>query len=864
MVNIFHLNYQQLLKKHSSKEVSEEVKNKAAEICKRRKKYAGAIPVDEISRKIEQSIGLINEIEGLLPKSEAEVNTEVRQKCSALKEKLNTYREEARELKKRFENEKIKIVIFGSKSNAKSTFIQLFTGLDEKIVSVKNPGNDLDLTGTTNIISHNKNFSKEEPKIVVIFKTTSELLEELNKSISSLDEKLRESNTISKLSFDSWDDFINEIKKKGTEWHRFIDSLDDDRTVEDFTTKKKTLLQFFDPQAQFSNVSKIEKSIEISVGELPKYNNMNNDGERHYLSVKEIRISLDLENNGMFELFEICDTKGLSTESGSEYEPILFEQINSADSTFCVQKVGGGQQADAFFQNLANKRMKEDGPKDLDKKLFIILNKCQGIEQKSVDKLIEDIRHTHLAIGIYEGSLARKIDKTKTNPQQIPFIEEDGTIIDAELFAKSVMTDMLCEIVNTTKSTDDMLWDRVSIIRPNEIEKATKELISAMDYSKIYISLDLDGILSKKILEYRTNALTAIEKIAKDQDILKTITSSINSQTSGSRKEVKFKQFGSREEISKNPEKEETKPTIGQVSISQQDANPKIYSIVTGIDEDKFPPELKSVDSDEIIKKSLDYVSEQVKNIIGNRVRGDVQTIGSFIDDFTALLYSSIAPRINRGWAPSKEIKDSKNFCNQIIMKLWSEFKLDVVLGIISSGDDLIKYITEQRIKIWYNYWNEPHFDNTTDRLTAEFSYSYNILKEFFASSSFELSDDDKKQLRPLFSNTNNNSWSTLKDAAFKVYKNFNFKHIVEQKIADIIGIKANVYNAFHAYLAEGKIDQDFIPLFKKIPKERLVTLGIISKEELDEIKQAENREVLLMKRDEMDQIYDLPHWVKP
>ncbi len=874
MANVFHSNYKHLCDKYASVDVSGEVKKKALEICSRRTKYAKAIPVEKISEKVAQGKALIKTIKGLLPKSEDKINAIVLQKCSELEDKLDIYFDEAQKLQKRFANDKIKIVIFGKKSNAKSTFIQLFTGLDEKIVSVKAPGNDLDLTGATNIISHDKGGTKVNPKITVYFKTCETLLKELNQSILNLYDGLKELDPSFNFSYTSWDDFLNDITKNGKKKFEIIKKLTGE-SIPDFTTKKKTLLQFFDPYARFTNVKSNEYQKDISVEELPMFNNMNNEGERHFISVNEIRISLDLENNGMFELFDICDTKGLSTESGSEYEPILFEQMNSADATFCVQKVGGGQQANEFFSSLADKCLTEDGPKDLDKKLFVVLNKCQGIEQKSVNTVIGDIRDRNLAVGIYEGSLARDIKDS--TPPQTPYIEDDGTIIDAETFAKNVMTDMLYEIVKTTQSMDDLLWNRVSITRPNEIEEAVKDLISAMDYSAIHISLDLDGMLSKKILEYRTNALKTIEGIAKEENILASSSNGLRSQSPKTKKKVAFKQFGTQEDINSKQEITEPDSYHEQVSISQELANPKIYSIITGLEEEKMPSELKSVDSDTIIEKSLDCVSEQIKEIIGKRVRitsgktedggsvitGDVQTVGSYIDDYSALLYDSVEPRINRDWAPPQEIKDYKAFCNLIIAALWKEFKLDVVLGKITTGEDIYKYVTEPRIKVWYNYWKEPHFDKPTDRLPP--ICSFDILSAFFSNSDFKPSEVDVKQLRPLFGPLNEESWKKLKESAFIVYKeDFNFKNIVEQKISDIIGTKANAYDAFTANLAEGKIDQDFTPLFKRLPKERLVELGILAKEELNEIKQAENRNKLLAKRDEINIIKDLPHWVKP
>ena len=874
MANVFHSNYKQLCDKYASVDVSEEVKKKAQVICSRREKYAKAIPVEKISEKVAQGKELIKTIRGLLPKSEDKINAIVLQKCSELEEKLDLYLDEAQKLQKRFKNEKIKIVIFGKKSNAKSTFIQLFTGLDEKVVSVKAPGNDLDLTGATNIISHDTSGTKKSPQIKVYFKSSETLLRELNQSIFNLYDGLKELDPSFKFSYAIWSDFLNDIKTNGKKWFDLIQKLTGE-SINDFSTKKKTLLQFFDPSARFTYVKSDEYHKDISVEELPMFNNMNNDGERHFLSVNEIRISLDLGNNEMFKLFDICDTKGLSTESGSEYEPILFEQMNSADATFCVQKVGGGQQANEFFGSLADKCLNEKGPKDLDKKLFVVLNKCQGIEQKSVSTVIGDIRDRNLAVGVYEGSLAREINDS--TPPQTPFVEDDGTVIDAEKFAKNVMTDMLYEIVKTTQSMDDLLWDRVSITRPIEIEQAVIDLVSAMDYSAIHVSLDLDGMLSKKILEYRTNALKTIESIAKEEKILDSSSNALRAQSSKTKKKVAFKQFGTQEEINNKQESTESDSSQTQVSISQELANPKIYRIITGIKEDKFPSDLKNVDSDTIIERSLDFVSEQIRDNIGKRVRitsgrsedggsvitGDVQTVGSFIDDYSALLYDSIEPRINRDWAPPQEIKDYKDFCNLIIIALWNDFKLDVVLGKINSGEDIYKYTTEPRIKVWYNYWKEPHFDKTTDRLPA--ICSFDILKAFFANSNLEPSDVDIKQLRPLFGSFNEDSWKMLKKAAFTVYnEDFNFKSIVEQKISDIIGTKANAYDAFTANLAEGKIDQDFTPLFKRLPKERLVELKILSEDNLVEIKQAENRNILLAKRDEINIIKDLPQWVKP
>ena len=160
------LSYAKLMSEQNSLEA---IREGARVICERRGRYADTISndVERIKSEISVIENLIKTIEENSSVLDSNQESELKSLCEQLKKSLKAYLQEAQSLCTRFNNKKIKVLAFGSKSQGKSTFTRLYTGLPESVVAEKAADDDRDKTGALSIISHKKGNAVNNPQITV-------------------------------------------------------------------------------------------------------------------------------------------------------------------------------------------------------------------------------------------------------------------------------------------------------------------------------------------------------------------------------------------------------------------------------------------------------------------------------------------------------------------------------------------------------------------------------------------------------------------------------------------------------------------------------------------------------------------------
>ena len=170
--------------------IQNEVKSEAAEIRTRRIRKARELEAS--SAKIAQEMQSIKSLFEKAQDALSKLNVSNQNKDALnrliidLENAYSLYESSTRNLAKRFQNAKIRIIAFGSKGQGKSSFIKAFTTLPNEIVTPKEEGSTKDKTGTTCIYFHKPGVSVKNPEIYVVFRKPEEILSKVNEALSML------------------------------------------------------------------------------------------------------------------------------------------------------------------------------------------------------------------------------------------------------------------------------------------------------------------------------------------------------------------------------------------------------------------------------------------------------------------------------------------------------------------------------------------------------------------------------------------------------------------------------------------------------------------------------------------------------
>lgn len=838
------LSYAQLMGGQNSLEA---IKEGARLICDRRGRYA-----DTISNDVERIKGEISVIESLIKTIEenssvldSSQESELKSLCEQLKKSLKAYLQKAQSLCNRFNNKKIKVLAFGPKTQGKSTFTRLYTGLPESVVAEKAPDDDRDKTGALSVISHKKGSTVNNPQITVYFKTSESILKTVNSCISQLGilPNFSLPNCTSR-GYKTWNDLSSVLANVNTKKKAYdtLNSLiDPNNQVTDFDPVKSFLKSVFETESSFVDVKETTGVKQISLSDLPLYNDMTNNRERRYLSVERIEIAADLGYNDVFENFEICDTKGISAKAGAMIvEEGIYNDINNSDAAFSIQRVGQGQKATEFYVGLSNsikKVNKESKPERLSTKHFAILNLHKGINDASVDEVVNAINGSQLAKCIYIGSFATK----------------EGTIasyedvnIDAKNFSTSLVIDMLSKIVDSTKESDDLLINSCNelVIEINNNQQLLNEFLLQLQ-SKAE-ECNIDNILLRTIGSLRITTIEKLAKMAKTHNIILTDT-------------MEKPNYSTASQSQNNDDDEDEDETDDTIVASEEVVAPMplehISSNISKLDPKRnvrifrmiaAHPELKDESIQNLLKKgrasdeAISYILDNdIQHLAGTNVymgpnkndamevSGTVSSIGGYIDSVSSLLYDRIAENINENYAKSQSIDSITGLNEAVYHTMWSELKLDRLYGdfeqhllLSNEHNDIIKKLNK--------LYSKPKTDAEGSSITPE--TSYNILITYFRNVDYKTTSEMGTDIvKPIV------NWAVLKQSIVEVYRRYDFETRVIEKLANEEMLKRNIFVDLIVTLGSDSFVSGIKGMYVRNPQE-LLEADIITSDEFDKI----------------------------
>lgn len=838
------LSYAKLMSEQNSLEA---IREGARVICERRGRYADTISndVERIKSEISVIETLIKTIEENSSVLDSNQESELKSLCKQLKKSLKAYLQKAQSLCNRFNNKKIKVLAFGSKSQGKSTFTRLYTGLPKSVVAEKAADDDRDKTGALSIISHKKGNAVNDPQITVYFKNSESILKTVNSCISQL--SILPNFSLPKCTsrgYDSWNDLssvLSSVTTKKKAYETLNSLMDPNNQVTDFDPVKSFLKSVFEPESSFADVKEITGVKQISLSELPLYNDMTNNGERRYLSVDHIEIAADLGYNDVFENFEICDTKGISAKAGAMIvEEGIYNDINNSDAAFSIQRVGQGQKATEFYVGLSNsikKVNKESKPERLSTKHFAILNLHKGINDASVDEVVNAINGSQLAKCIYIGSFATK-EETKASYEDI--------IIDAETFSKYLVIDMLNKIVDSTKESDDLLIEGCNelVIEINNNQKLLNEFLLQLQNKAA--ECNIDNILLRTIGSLRITAIEKLAKMAKAHNIIltdtiekpnySTATQSQNNNDAEDDDETDEIIVASEEVVAPMP----LEHISSNISKSDPLRNVRIFRMIAA------HPELKDESVQNILKKgrasdeAISYILDNdIQHLAGTNVymgpnkndamevSGTVSSIGGYIDSVSSLLYDRIAENINENYAKSQSIDSITGLNEAVYRTMWSELKLDRLYGDFEQHI-LLGNAHNDIIKKLYKLYSKPKTDAEGSSITPE--TSYNILITYFRNVEYKTTSEMGTDIvKPIV------NWDVLKQSIVEVYRRYDFETRVIEKLANEEMLKRNIFVDLIVTLGSDSFVSGIKGMYLRNPQE-LLEANIITSDEFDKI----------------------------
>lgn len=818
------------------------VKEKAKKICERRKRDAQRIQ-NEIAR-IEPQVAdlktVISKIEETVGVASTDACQKIKNKCNDLSNMLDGYLHAGNSLAGRLSNQKIRVLAFGEKSQGKSLFTTLYTDIKNgNIITVKKSGMDKDLTGAISIIVHKEKVLPDKPEIRVYFKKEDEILQLVNQCLRDLRPLgLLLPHTKEDGTYASWEKLMRVVQNAPDgcsntdkiEAYEKINNLQNIETTVDFLSKTELLKSVFKAESNLSNAGQNDKV--ISLQELPEYNNMQHEGIQRYMAVDHIDIGVDLQHNGMFENFEICDSKGMSVEAGgSMMNDLLYKEMNSSDAVFSIKLAGRGLNASKFYQDLNNKltsAWKGIHPENLELKHFAIVNVVQGFPDEESKALAEQIDKLKVANCIYVGSLRDGV-------------EQEGEKIEAKTFANCVILDMLEKIAESTERLDQKLIADCSRLAEN-IETTKKELKDLLEGLGEYKDYSWSTILLNSISTLAQNAIDKIVKKAKENEIgIDTFgKETINVPGQNPSQHATQVNYSNDEEEEEEEEDAQDANTNAadrmndsnkvreqlennkNITIDEKEKNRHIYKMITGVDANSDKLTLSDIS---VVKEALNYILEnkirpyagssqitpsniEEKDYVGKKnVLGTVHNIGEYIDNVSGRLYSLIYNNINVLYGPSKVIEDIGK--DELFNILWKEFKLDKLYGELPGTLEECANKNPNGIGQWKMFYEER--DQTLPSDPIQPLFSFNILREYFQRmddknpSANETLLENKKQVVV---------WDVLKDSIYEAYSRYEFATRVNQKLVDEKRVKDIIWKKIIGDLQAPDIEERLFPLY--------------------------------------------------
>ena len=679
--------YSQLISENQERtERIQQIKTIANQICERRRSLADHLislvaTIQADRSKVKQVIDNIKDSIGVI-EDQAIIN-DIISICNDIESDFEEYESNTKSLSERFRNQKIKISSIGYRSQGKSNFTRLYSGLPDSIVAEKGTAEEEDKTGAINIIHHKAGCSPDNPEIYVAFKSRKEVLKRVNDFLSKWPVPVKGLRHIP-----SYQEFCN-LKSEGSVYNEIVNY-----TGSFETSIQKGLLSYLSPDIDLSEVGNNPHKIEVS--ELPKYNDMQYDGSKSYSSVDKIDIYVDLYNDGLFENFEICDTKGSSEDAGGMIaDKDIFTSINSSDAAFTIMRVGSGQGGRGFISNVLYPHYQND-IELIQNKHFVIINvdeKCAQVE--TVNNAWGDINNRKIAQAVYIGSFRNRPAQVgyATTGDGITPLNPQEPRINPSLFVDGVLLNMLGKIAISTKTNDDNL-----IAKINEKSKSINKLIQGLK-TKLRTVQEFaveseDILILEEVRVLRDKTYNQIHEMIVSEDSTRDSQQTTLNRPKANRGGFNY---GQQPQVTPTADIAEVSYTVEQPGIidyeelykRQRSAEYSIFRLLTGESRDMTGKTNQSVKDE--IEEAVRYIYKKggqarpaVSDYISDSVSicrfGDTSDSGRYIECVSMMYSKRIRDNFNKKLVPQNAIEFAEDADN-IYKCIWEGLKLNYFTG---------------------------------------------------------------------------------------------------------------------------------------------------------------------------------------
>lgn len=754
-----------------------------------------------------------------------------------------------RNLAKRFQNAKIRVIAFGPKSQGKSSFIKSFTKLPDEIVPTKPNGNK-DKTGTTCIYLHKQGVPVDNPEIYVVFRRPEEILSIVNNSLSFLSKAGLK--ICGKSFFSTWSELKEVFDRSDDEKQRIFDVIssltqDTKSSIPGFIAHRETLEKIFQPKADYSEINgdinsdyfDKEKGKKISMSEFPMYNDMQYNGLKRFPIVSEIHIFADLKRDNMFENIEICDTKGFSIEAGgSAWEEEVYSEISICDAAFSIRMDGNQSTGDSFgefYQKINDEKANHpDKFKDLSLKHYIIVNPFSGSDPEEIIEDCKKISSYEIAQSIYIGAL---LDKAKYG----------SDILSLQKFVDFVVYNMIKKIVINTNLTDKNLETalegkkKVIEVKMAEI----RQLLEGINKGLPEKELNWDDVIINSLFKRKRDVENDIEKYAQSEKIILPTTKAKEDNKMDSPQNANGNMWDDDDEDESYMNDTSSDSNLSEEDIStnenipdERDISVGIYNMLTHEDLEKHD----DISNQQAVELAIGRLFDKNIKIAGNQgiflkqnIIGTAKYIGSFVDHLSSLIFNEINQNVNHYFISNSNKGNLSEFKNKVFNIIWEGFYINHFCEFekfdIESLKTLIKSNTQKypMFKTWVENY-ETTGDNKATCIYPRTSYA--ILKAYFDSVSELPSEEElRSNTHPIFKK------EELKHAVITAYMFHDYVTRYKEQINNDISNKRNVLTAIISDMGgEQKYVYELLDLYKSLrPHEYgkiLGECGLISSED--------------------------------
>ena len=696
--------------------LSSQILENAKEICERRKQYAQSLSIELENIKSEKNniLTVLNDLNGkadLLP--DVTDISSVKGYCTRVKTIMDNYINNVERLCERFRNQKIRIVSFGPKSQGKSLFTKLYTGLDDRYVTVKDKGTLADKTGALNVIHYEEGL--ETPRITVSFKSKQEILNRVNEFIALLPSSLG----VEKL---------NSFEDLETSKSAILNAIENARSSIKASCKDG-LKGYLGTGISLEKAGNIPT--DISIEDLPKYNDIQYAGTRYYSSVDHIDIFVGFDlfedaHSEMFRYFEISDTKGSSTDEGGEVaDKDIFKAIDQSDAAFSISRVGQSVDNGSFILNqLYDHYYLKNKINELHEKLFVILSLEESLRSsKDVKSVIDQIDTESIANSVFVGSLITRPIEIDYDPTKDYNSDE---LINPNHFVKAVLLKMLQQIVINTKSNDDNLINK-SNEDATEINRLLTELKLKLNNIGDLPIVNSDSLIKRIITTFRdetdknlihysnTNQLTPSSRTSSGINNIDSIQVETARRhglafNSSSNNQQITQETSSSNDIIDYKETQQSVLDYEQTYYTVRKDDNSIYYLLTG---DK-----KTIRKDVQVKKELEeaieYLYQQATNnpiVLPDSdriIKGSSMDLGTYIECISNTFSERINTVINVDYTSQKYLDITKDV-EDVCRILWDGFRFSSMTNWGEYNNILFKEkaLTNQALAKCYEHYTK-------------------------------------------------------------------------------------------------------------------------------------------------------------